>query len=205
MLIIGVRVCWLVYFFFSRRSRHTRCALVTGVQTCALPISLIAPTDSFSIRLTALLQDFDSDAAGVVDVDPATLGRVTAGLTQSQFVPEFTKVKYRLYNGTLDWNLGFAELLSSTSYAVQDVTLRDDLTTAYGAALGVPSDIGLAQMTNLTKWTQELRLQSPAHETFEWLLGGYYTHEKGGIFQRIDLFTPGTLTVDPDTIGRAHV
>src|SRR3546814_1562715 len=26
-------------FFFSIRRRHTRCALVTGVQTCALPIS----------------------------------------------------------------------------------------------------------------------------------------------------------------------
>src|SRR3546814_4484621 len=38
-------VCYfsLVYclrsFFFSSRRRHTRCALVTGVQTCALPIS----------------------------------------------------------------------------------------------------------------------------------------------------------------------
>src|SRR3546814_5825714 len=29
----------LVFFFFSSRRRHTRCALVTGVQTCALPIS----------------------------------------------------------------------------------------------------------------------------------------------------------------------
>src|SRR3546814_10527459 len=28
----------LLYFFFSSRRRHTRCALVTGVQTCALPI-----------------------------------------------------------------------------------------------------------------------------------------------------------------------
>src|SRR3546814_1093542 len=28
-------------FFFSSRRRHTRCALVTGVQTCALPISLL--------------------------------------------------------------------------------------------------------------------------------------------------------------------
>src|SRR3546814_4526781 len=27
------------YFFFSSRRRHTSCALVTGVQTCALPIS----------------------------------------------------------------------------------------------------------------------------------------------------------------------
>src|SRR3546814_1786531 len=29
----------LLVFFFSSRRRHTRCALVTGVQTCALPIS----------------------------------------------------------------------------------------------------------------------------------------------------------------------
>src|SRR3546814_10583648 len=30
-------------FFFSSRRRHTRCALVTGVQTCALPISTLVP------------------------------------------------------------------------------------------------------------------------------------------------------------------
>src|SRR3546814_13145999 len=29
----------MYFFFFSSRRRHTRCALVTGVQTCALPIS----------------------------------------------------------------------------------------------------------------------------------------------------------------------
>src|SRR3546814_1722783 len=32
----GIVVC--LFFFFSSRRRHTRCALVTGVQTCALPI-----------------------------------------------------------------------------------------------------------------------------------------------------------------------
>src|SRR3546814_7431788 len=31
----------LIVFFFSSRRRHTRCALVTGVQTCALPISTV--------------------------------------------------------------------------------------------------------------------------------------------------------------------
>src|SRR3546814_8305468 len=30
-------------FFFSSRRRHTRCALVTGVQSCALPISACTP------------------------------------------------------------------------------------------------------------------------------------------------------------------
>src|SRR3546814_793072 len=31
-----------MFFFFSSRRRHTRCALVTGVQTCALPIYIMA-------------------------------------------------------------------------------------------------------------------------------------------------------------------
>src|SRR3546814_9393891 len=30
-----------IVFFFASRRRHTRCALVTGVQTCALPISCV--------------------------------------------------------------------------------------------------------------------------------------------------------------------
>src|SRR3546814_5083232 len=34
---------WLFLFFFLSRRRHTMCALVTGVQTCALPISSIYP------------------------------------------------------------------------------------------------------------------------------------------------------------------
>src|SRR3546814_13617060 len=38
----GVRcVVFGIVFFFSSRRRHTRCALVTGVQTCALPISKV--------------------------------------------------------------------------------------------------------------------------------------------------------------------
>src|SRR3546814_3930359 len=35
---ISGMLIWKFCFFFSSRRRHTRCALVTGVQTCALPI-----------------------------------------------------------------------------------------------------------------------------------------------------------------------
>src|SRR3546814_1872145 len=38
MLLIRALFAFFVFFFFSIRRRHTRCALVTGVQTCALPI-----------------------------------------------------------------------------------------------------------------------------------------------------------------------
>src|SRR3546814_3904527 len=39
MWVSGVASVGNRFFFFSSRRRHTRCALVTGVQTCALPIS----------------------------------------------------------------------------------------------------------------------------------------------------------------------
>src|SRR3546814_18894053 len=42
----------ILFFFFSSRRRHTRCALVTGVQTCALPILMMALTASQSASST---------------------------------------------------------------------------------------------------------------------------------------------------------
>src|SRR3546814_5837837 len=49
---------WFVFFFFcSSRRRHTRCALVTGVQTCALPILFreFAVTLAVAILLSLLI------------------------------------------------------------------------------------------------------------------------------------------------------
>src|SRR3546814_4664711 len=37
-LFMFISYYYFMFFFFSSRRRHTRCALVTGVQTCALPI-----------------------------------------------------------------------------------------------------------------------------------------------------------------------
>src|SRR3546814_10010998 len=45
-------MCFL--FFFSSRRRHTRCALVTGVQTCALPIFVIDVLLCIGERLEAV-------------------------------------------------------------------------------------------------------------------------------------------------------
>src|SRR3546814_10115079 len=47
--LLGVQ-CYL--FFFSSRRRHTRCALVTGVQTCALPISIVVVAAFLASGLT---------------------------------------------------------------------------------------------------------------------------------------------------------
>src|SRR3546814_17004169 len=76
--------CYVLrFFFFSSRRRHTRCALVTGVQTCALPISsalalLVSGVAGEGARRRELAQlmadhfliDEDGDElAAVVDVE----------------------------------------------------------------------------------------------------------------------------------------
>src|SRR3546814_5077355 len=52
----------MICFFFSSRRRHTRCALVTGVQTCALPISLTVgvPHDTLGEIVVACIVPFEN-------------------------------------------------------------------------------------------------------------------------------------------------
>src|SRR3546814_18330603 len=56
-----MRYCLFYFvFFFSSRRRHTRCALVTGVQTCALPICEPAASGgATATRIQALKPDSD--------------------------------------------------------------------------------------------------------------------------------------------------
>src|SRR3546814_1875170 len=61
-------------FFFSSRRRHTRCALVTGVQTCALPISAALPSGNGSgsstiiVRYPRISNDSSEPTDLVIDV-----------------------------------------------------------------------------------------------------------------------------------------
>src|SRR3546814_8229114 len=49
--------CYIYFvFFFSSRRRHTRCALVTGVQTCALPILRIKLQFQLTFHIELLKQ-----------------------------------------------------------------------------------------------------------------------------------------------------
>src|SRR3546814_8792228 len=58
----------MLFFFFSSKRRHTRCALVTGVQTCALPISKVrsekAGIDKDRLRLTKEWRDATAKVNG---------------------------------------------------------------------------------------------------------------------------------------------
>src|SRR3546814_18161829 len=61
-----------MYFFFSSRRRHTRCALVTGVQTCALPILELAMREAGDLfprpkMIVFCAFTFDPEAAKDID------------------------------------------------------------------------------------------------------------------------------------------
>src|SRR3546814_2654395 len=76
-------------FFFSSRRRHTRCALVTGVQTCALPISYPGDNAAWSgvtaVGMPTLGGPDDTDAIGVAVIDPKR-GGLTATRSEERRV-----------------------------------------------------------------------------------------------------------------------
>src|SRR3546814_4703822 len=74
------------FFFFSSRRRHTRCALVTGVQTCALPI-LASGLAITGVAAVAMLTPLKTVAPYVITVDKATgASEITASMSGNRAI-----------------------------------------------------------------------------------------------------------------------
>jgi outer membrane receptor protein involved in Fe transport len=176
---------------------------------------LFRPTEQLSLRLFALLQKIETDSPSTFQADPRTLrprNPLTGAFvrkaerTRYERIPEFNKIDYRVYSGTLDYDFGFASLTSITSYSEQ---LRDELgdistTGTRGLANLIyaptaPNTIGLAfeNDVEVEKFTQEVRLQSADNDQFEWLVGGYYTDEKTALNQEFFPFSFANQTLLP--------
>lgn len=196
---------------------------------------LVNPSDNFSIRLTAFAQNLNSGASSYFEVDPQTLKPLYGGFVQSRYQPEPTDIKYRVYYATADWDIGFANLTSVTSYSTFKENLETDASFVdvggglpfaalvnaianLGAAapdlLGLPAltdtpitrplGVELFQTTGTKKFTQEVRLASPSNDTFEWLVGAFYTHEKSSIDPQnyfATEFGTDTIATDVDQIA----
>ena len=159
---------------------------------------LFKPNDTFDLRLTAVVQDIKADAPTVVESDPVTFKTKYGKPTLSQFVPAFSDVDYRVYNALWNYDLGFATFTSSSSYNKQNQTKRDDasfnLSGLIKSVFGASNELYLGQNTNNRKYTQEVRLASNPGSKFDWMVGGYFTDEKGLIHQEYIAVQPGTLT-----------
>src|SRR3546814_1003435 len=79
-------VCVSSEVLFSSRRRHTRCALVTGVQTCALPISLWKALDEAGIGTANL------DTVGDIIACP---GLDYCSLANARSIPVAQKISER--------------------------------------------------------------------------------------------------------------
>src|SRR3546814_2060529 len=69
---------YFLYFFFSSRRRHTRCALVTGVQTCALPIFRalhLAGADAFRVNMSHGTQEDRAEVIAAIRALEKEVGR----------------------------------------------------------------------------------------------------------------------------------
>jgi len=154
---------------------------------------LFKPTDTLDIRVTALLQNINANGSDLFQINSQTL-QPLEGLTYELYNPEFTNSSYRIYDATLNWNLGFANFFSSTSYSVFNQNMQLDY-AFIAAALATslysdftttpitlrPLNARLDQTTYTHKVTQEFRLTSPDNVPFEWLVGAYFTRENSAI------------------------
>jgi outer membrane receptor protein involved in Fe transport len=176
--------------------------------------ALYVPSDRFSLNLTALAQNIESDSSDIVDADPVTLEALNSSPVRSRYHRDFTDIEYRVYSATLDWDFARVGLQSVTSYSTFDENFQVDVaantqltgaplaavaTLFFGDAATRPLSAIQDQITSTDKFTQELRLVSEENDSLEWLIGAYYTEEDSGIDpQAILAVEAGTDTVATD-------
>jgi iron complex outermembrane recepter protein len=161
---------------------------------------LWTPSDSVSLKLSALAQNLSSDGlANVgVDVDRDTLQPLHGDLQQDRAASTgMFKVKYRMYDASLNADLGWARFISSSTYSTEAMHSDVDYTQAYGPLLNplfglANGGYALDNTITLGKFTQELRLQSPETQTLEWRAGVFYTREHSHNFQHMASFDAST-------------
>ena len=187
---------------------------------------LFQPDDKFTVRLTAVLQNIRVNSRTAYDAVPGSLkptpvnpvtNAPVSGENIYQIYPDRNSVNYRLYTGTLEYDFGFAKLTSVTSYSrlrsvdrsdvsfvdLGGITLGDLASSAFYNRATPDYGVYYSNGAKQKKFTQEVRLASPSSDTFEWLVGAYYTREPGQLLQRYlpySVTTAQPVSPPPDII-----
>lgn len=135
------------------------------------------PDTALTIKLSALFQSVDSDNVSLVyeGMGNIPLAPGAAFLSTNAQLPEPFDSDFQFYSGSIAYDFGFAELSSTTSYSQLKILEVTDASRAFGGIWGglAPYPATLRQK----KWTEEVRLTSASSDSFEWLLGFFYTDE----------------------------
>ena len=152
-----------------------------SARTIAGRIQVLAQINpDLSVNLTAFSQNIHGNGLNV-DFRNIATGQPVFGTYQQEYsLNQPSDSSLRLYSGVINWNLHWAKLTSITAYQIDHGQYLDDLSDVYNPLLapifGVQS-YGLFARTNTRKYTQEIRLASYRNKAFQWLIGGFYTHE----------------------------
>lgn len=149
-----------------------------------------SPADGVKVSLTALAQNTRARNPSAEDVTVPSLAPLAGEREQSRLFDSPKDYAYRLYSAHVDMDLGYASLISVTSYSTFSLRRVDEF-LAYEHYFGVP--FRAEQPVDQARLTQELRLQSTAAEPLEWRVGAFFSHEHSQQRQYIDSLTPGTL------------
>jgi outer membrane receptor protein involved in Fe transport len=151
-------------------------------------------TPDLSVQLGAIYQNTHADNQSFVALSQTTGQPIAGGLDNINTLPEPYAQALQLYDAKIDWNLHWATLTSISSYQTFTNQTTEDLTPYIGVYLGLfgAPAAGLSDFHEdyrLKKFTQEVRLASPENQKFEWLVGGFYTHESGENYEVFNAYT----------------
>lgn len=149
---------------------------------------LVKPSDRLQIRFSALIQSLDAHAldsvpvgAGVDQIGgvlgPPIYGRYTTYLKDA----DGSQTRDSTYIGRITYDLPAFSISSTTSYStIGNFIAYGDCQCGDDADYGInPQDtLQNSFATGTHKVTEETRLTSKTGGPFEWLLAGFYTHEK---------------------------
>src|SRR3546814_2245990 len=112
-----MRLCITLFFFFSSRRRHTRCALVTGVQTCALPICKYGRFHRALYGAEQLSKESIEAAAKQAGLDPATVKAAQSASDINAEIDNNVRLAQALQaTGTPTWVVGDQVLSGAVGY-----------------------------------------------------------------------------------------
>ena len=139
--------------------------------------------DAFDLNLSLLEQRISADERGGTALDPETLQPLFGDNVDRTWQPQPFSKQLSLASLSLDWDLGWANLISATGWSQTDTMTQLDSTIQFGGVadqlLGLP-DPGSSNVRytfDLDKVTQEFRLTSKSGGPFEWMVGVFYTKE----------------------------
>jgi iron complex outermembrane receptor protein len=153
--------------------------------------ALWRPSELFSLKLSALYQDFKGHGLDDVDLLPG-LGDLQQSYAQR--VGPYSRT-VQAYSATAHAKLGSVDLTAVSGYSINAFHDTYDLTSAFGpltqAAFGVSGSPDFEDVAT-KKLTQEIRLSASIGPRVDWLLGAFYTHERATFNQTVYAEDPVT-------------